>query len=208
MTKLILSITASLLFLSASSPFAQPLERLNGSQINEALELGRTADPKPYPLRHLDPTGKNRGAVIGAIYTPFIRVAIASRDATIRGVALTQDTLDPAILDPVVYVAFKSSCCFVAPSDAQFKLVTPEDAERVPLPRFPGSVPKLRITAPIATYVAGQMDRILEIFGERQQLDELILVAAYPLEALLKLDDFVIYRDEGFPSNEFKNWTC
>jgi hypothetical protein len=88
-----------------------PTVRAHGGQldsltIQEALELGRQGDPGPYTL-HMN---ANRTGVAGAVYTPFVRIAMASKAARLQGRDLTAADLPDWLIAPVVYIALRWYC--------------------------------------------------------------------------------------------------
>ena len=52
---------------------------LTSKQIDEAIEWGMNGDPAPYLLHHAGPPGRVNPVIVGAVYTPFLRVALAVR---------------------------------------------------------------------------------------------------------------------------------
>src|SRR5437773_11763910 len=78
--------------------------------IVDAIRLGNTGDPKPYPLHHMH-SPRQTGVVVAVVYTPFIRVALASKAARLSGQPLETADVAHGLTEPVVYVAFRWYCC-------------------------------------------------------------------------------------------------
>ena len=74
--------------------------------IEEAIALGRQTAPRPYALHRW--IGGDPDVHSASIYTPFIRVALASRVATLEGRARSPSNIDRALVEPVLYVAVRA----------------------------------------------------------------------------------------------------
>src|SRR5579871_1092548 len=61
------------------------VSRLTPRDINEAIEWGLNGDPVPYLLHHLGEPGRVNPVIVGAVYTPFLRVALAAKAASQAG---------------------------------------------------------------------------------------------------------------------------
>lgn len=70
----------------AAPPVAMTVEA-----IAEAIALGQQAAPRPYVLR---PWIGDPGVLSASVYTPFIRVALASHMATLEGRTLSPSSID------------------------------------------------------------------------------------------------------------------
>src|ERR1700737_1758941 len=71
--------------LSAPPLFAQASDTLTPKDIDEAITWGMDGVPSPYLLHHDGPPGKVNPAIVAAIYTPFLRVALAAKAALSAG---------------------------------------------------------------------------------------------------------------------------
>src|SRR5207249_1674417 len=80
-------------------------------EIDEAIAWGVDGDPTPYLLHHTGHPGKVNPVIVGAIYTPFLRVALAAKAARIEGRTFSPSDLTPKLVEPVIYVAFRWYCC-------------------------------------------------------------------------------------------------
>jgi hypothetical protein len=80
---------------------------LTPASLDDATAWGVLGDPEPYPLRSWGRPGVVGPNVLGAIYTPFLRVALASKAARLTGRPFDFSDVRPAWLEPVVYVAFR-----------------------------------------------------------------------------------------------------
>lgn len=89
---------------------SDPRLALTGKEIAEAIEWGRTGRPEAYALR------SRERVRVGAVYTPYLRVALASRAAAESNQAFTREDVTPRVIDPkgpehtgkaVVYIAMR-----------------------------------------------------------------------------------------------------
>lgn len=83
---------------------AQP-QVLTRAAMEQAIAFGATHEPRPYLLRHGG--REDNPVVVGAVYTPFLRVAFLSYAATQRGEKLEPADVDPAVTEPLAYIAFR-----------------------------------------------------------------------------------------------------
>jgi hypothetical protein len=99
--------------LFAAPLVAQPSSTLTPKDIHEAIEWGLTGDPSPYLLHHQDGRTGNgvNSVIVGAVYTPFLRVALAAKAARDKREDFTPADVKAAWIEPVVYVAFRWYCC-------------------------------------------------------------------------------------------------
>jgi hypothetical protein len=149
---------------------------LDSATIQEALELGRRGNPGPYRL-HATTGGLG---VAGAVYTPFVRIALLSRAAHLRGRRLTAAELPAEMTKPIAYIAVQwycenGDCSLPAPAVPIGVLLTPHSpcycAPSVPLP---GAVMPLWVTRTFSVF---------EMFGaETPKLA--VAVAAFPMSSI------------------------
>src|SRR5262245_53374490 len=85
LSRTVLRLTVILVVITGALLRATPSARLTAAQIEQAIEFGRLDNPAPYPLRQASLPGRPRGIVVGAVYTPFIRVALAAHAAAADG---------------------------------------------------------------------------------------------------------------------------
>lgn len=212
----VIATVAWLLLVSGvASVFAQPTT-LSPADIEDAIRFGQYYDPEPYMLRGAGLPGaetSERRIHVGAVYTPFIRVALASKAARLTGHIFDRSDVPSQLLEPVVYIVFRwygLSCCqqelatFDAISPSNHRILHP--AEPAPAafnakrtwdhkivlpdgPAFWGS-PARVTTRPL------WVSRDLSLLGTAPPFSDAVLVAAYPLSVLTSGDDFVIYRGE------------
>jgi hypothetical protein len=187
--------------LFAAPVVAQPSPILTPKDIDEAIDWGLTGAPSPYVLHHRK-AGPGRGVnsvIVGAIYTPFLRVALAAKAARDKREYLTPADVKAAWIEPVVYVAFRWYCCvdrdhgdslagwdpFKPPFD--YKIAVPGD-------RVLRAIAGLKVTtSPL--WVRPDIS-LLASFGGNPPYDDVVLIAAYPMSALSSAPDFVIYREK------------
>lgn len=176
----------------SGAPSAQPLFRLTGSDIDEAIRLGMYGHPQPYPLYHAGnrlPTNENT-VVVGAVYTPFSRVAFAVKAAHLEDRTLSLQAIDPDLLRPIAYIAFRWYCCDPLSTAAS---VDP----------LAGPQPKIAWASDLASWQRGASRPLwvkpaaeaLETFGAQLPYDDVVLVAAFPMDALRPNHVFAIYKD-------------
>ena len=71
-----------------------PRFALSLGEIAVAIEWGRTARPEGYTLRN------SAGERVGALYTPYLRVALAARFAAERNQPFSPNDVSPRVIDP------------------------------------------------------------------------------------------------------------
>jgi hypothetical protein len=183
---------------------AQP-RALTRAAIEEAIAFGETHEPQPYSLRHAG--REDNTVVVGAVFTPFLRVAFLSHAAAQRGERLQSADVSPGLTEPLAYVAFRwyGSVDEATPDRAEeFAATRP----RVVMLQAPSSsvenagVPFKAIRGGVPPVWSKQGRALLETFGATLPYDDVAFVAAYPLECLTPLRTFVIYKalyTEGIP---------
>jgi hypothetical protein len=164
---------------------------LTRASLDDAIAWGVLEDPQPYPLRSWSRPGVVGSGRLGAIYTPFLRVALASKAARLAGRPFDASHVPSAWVEPVVYVAFR--WYRVNEDPATFNPFAYTDQQIAgPNLKPPTLDPALRIlTDPL--WVSRDLT-LLAPFGELPYQD-IIVIAAYPLSALTSGHDFVIYRE-------------
>ncbi len=194
--------------LSASPLLAQaPGRALTPSEIEEAIRLGREAAPAPYLLHFVTPVGSptRNPVIVGAVYTPFLRVALASKAARAEGRRFTSSDVSGDLAAPVVYVAFRWYCCdgvhgsdpdswdpFKHPFDYKIAAVRDAEAAEVDAGRAASSRRRPVATPPIwIKYGASVLDQ----FGGQPPFRDVVIVAAYPMSVLSTRYTFTIYRE-------------
>ena len=58
-------------------------QSLTTEQIEAAIEWGVSGEAAPYLLHHAQTPGTTNDVVVGVVYTPFVRVALASKAALV-----------------------------------------------------------------------------------------------------------------------------
>jgi hypothetical protein len=139
---------------------------LDEKSVLEALAYGRSGEPKPYQL-------SLSGHVTGIVYTPFIRVAIASHAAHLRGRELAEEDLPDWLTAPLVYFAIRRG--------PQVPGSTSASTFRASLAPH-GVLPVARI-ARDAEWVATDSS-VLERFAPGVPYDDIVAVAAFPVSAI------------------------
>jgi len=165
---------------------------LTSKQIDEAIEWGMNGDPAPYLLHHAGPPGRVNPVIVGAVYTPFLRVALAAKMARQAGRTFAQTDVSPSLIEPVAYVALRWYCCGSDRNDPapltpfDYKIAAPGD-------RVLQANSGLRVTtSPV--WIRHDVS-LLASFGGDLPYRDVVLVAAYPMSILSTACDFVIYRE-------------
>jgi hypothetical protein len=178
-----------------------PSERsraMTSKDVEAAIQWGMQGDPSPYLLHiSIQPGGGTSSAVVGAVYTPFLRVALAARLAREKHQEFAVSDVQPDWVEPVVYVAFRWYCCidpehgsdhttwnpFASPTD--YVIAVPGDPVLRPMP-------SIRVTA--SPLWIRDDPSLLTSFGGDPPYPDLVLIAGYPMDVLSTSSDFVIYR--------------
>jgi hypothetical protein len=172
---------------------------LTRPDVEAAIALGERVVPEPYRLRH---AGRpDNPTVVGAVYTPFVRVAFLARAAFERGRHLQADDIASEWTSPLVYIAFRWYCCDNGVPPEAASAIAAAEPRVVMLPlarRAPESVP-FRVDG--ARHVNPVWSRpgtaLLDAFGAPPPWDDIALVAAFPVDVLEQGRPFVVYKDTG-----------
>lgn len=98
--------------LSSWPILAQPIERLTPRDVDAAIAWGRDGDPAPYLLRFKSYQKDVPSTVIvGSIYTPFVRIALAAKAAFKSGPTFESQDVTEEMTEEIFYVAFRWYCC-------------------------------------------------------------------------------------------------
>ena len=181
---------------SPTSAIESPQHALSAHDIDEAIDWGRSGEPQPYLLRHIgDSPHHPNPVVVGAVYTPFLRVALAAQDAWRRGQMFTVADVDETLLEPSIYVAFRWYCCDRDhPSPDSFRPFDPPDHQVALVPRTTHSpTPRELASAERPLWIRRDIS-LLDRFGGGLPFSDVVLIAAFPLNALTADHHFVIYR--------------
>lgn len=188
----VLAIVAVIMLTLMAGPrsaAAQPAA-LSRATTLDAIDFGVNDNPEPYVLRHAKARGDGTNdVVVGAVFTPFIRVALAARLASEQGQRLDPDDLPEWLTAPVIHVAvrwYMGGRCEFEP--------------RVPLPAV-NAVRQGTHTQPWFPPISeGQP---LEVFsgasfasrvGTRLSFADTALVVSYPLEMLREGIDVLVSK--------------
>jgi hypothetical protein len=199
----------------ATTLVAQSPSPLTQKDVNEAIEWGLRnppLDPSPYLIHHLGSTSTHINQVItGAVYTPFLRVALAAKAARAEGRTFTPSDVWPKLIEPVIYIAFR----WYAPSDEDCfpnRSVCSAPTRQPPPDGYHLAVPGTTLFSPPVPYAAPMWIAsdlsLLSSFGGDPPYEELeprvvgngphgdfVLLAGYPMNVFSISSDFVIYRD-------------
>ena len=173
---------------------------LDAADIEDALTLGRFGQPAPYLLRNGSPSRSQtgpRGAVFAAIYTPFVRIAFASRQAWDAGHTLQAADVPASLIEPVVYVAFAWLYYDADRPDISDPIGPPAPVigwTPSPMPSgTPHGPPFWRVSTPPIWSKPGAV--ALKQFGAPEPFDRVAAIAAFPLSTLRQGHAFVIYKE-------------
>jgi len=180
---------------------ADSVGTLTSTEIDEAIEWGVNGDPEPYLLHHAGQPGRVNPVIVGAVYTPFLRVALAAKAARQAGRTFAQSDVSQSLIEPLAYVALRWYCCDRDRNDpASFDPFMPFDYKiATPGDRVVRAPYGLRVTAS-PVWIKRDIS-ILASFGGDLPYRDVVLVAAYPISVLSTACDFVIYRE--LPSRTF-----
>jgi hypothetical protein len=149
---------------------------LDRATVEEALELGIRGNPAPYKLP-MSPSGLGTA---GAVYTPFVRVAMLSRAAHLQGRRLTAAELPAEITNPVAYIAIRWYClnddCSLPAGTLPVgvRLIPRSPCYCAPSLPYPGAVMPLWVTRSF---------EVLKAFGaDTPKLS--VAVAAFPISSV------------------------
>ena len=181
---------------AASIPhlIASPVATLSQKDLADAIHVGNFGEPRPYVLRarSTDPSRKSQ-VLLGEIYTPFVRVALAARAARDAGHVLSPDDVDQKLLEALVYIAFRWFGRDTTHPDSDYALpqvywIFKRDIDWSGLPRPQQGVD------PTWVKRGAEGAALLGSFGAQLPDADYSLVTAFPLESLRTDGLFVIYR--------------
>ena len=191
-----LSLVVSFFAIAAARGEQSPSAATTPS-VEEAIEWGLSGDPSPYLLRHAGGVTPNP-VIVGAIYTPYLRVALAAKAARAAARAFTINDVGPELTEPVIYVAFRWYCCDVDRPDASsFNPFEPFDYQIARVPRTSHVPTHVELRSALPPLWIRRDVSLLAGFGGQLPFDDVVLVAAYPIDALTIDYDFVIYRERS-----------
>ena len=101
MLRLAAAATCALAIVSVLSASQASDASLTQDEIRLAIEHGRSSEPSPYILRSPFP---NQGEAAALVYTPFVRIAIAARQALSKGQTFEAINVDPGDASPLIHV--------------------------------------------------------------------------------------------------------
>ena len=195
MQRLMLSL--ALVAVAWNASHADVARRLSASDIHEAIHLGTFGKPAPYPIRNPAAPGHQPTGEMAVVYTPFIRIALAANAAANEGRTFSTADVTDALVEPVVYVAYRWYCCV---DREHGDSATTWDPHRAPtdyhvatmLDRMPGTFPPQPLPpAPLAVTVDWSG---LARFGIPRPSHDVVLLATYSFAVLAQPHDFAIFR--------------
>jgi hypothetical protein len=210
------ALVAAAALLSGHSLEAELAASLSPKDIRDAIAWGMQGEPAPYSLHHrsYDP-GKQNPVIVGVVYTPFVRVALAAKKAHDAFREFGDEDLTPTLVEPLAYVAMRWYCC-----DADHGADLASHHPLVPFDykiavagsdRFSESLIRmdtLRIVPPVWVKRAAS---VLADLGGSLPYSDTVVVAAYPVADITAGTDFIIYRDHltpdanGYPTRNVRD---
>jgi hypothetical protein len=167
---------------------ALPAATLSPKDIADAIQLGNFGEPAPYRLhgRSVDPRRRN-AFELAAVYTPFVRVALAARSARDAGHVLLPDDVDSKLVEPSVFIAFRwvardSEHADSVYAEPQVFWIFKRNIDRRGLPRPRNG------TDPICVKRGNDATALLASFGAERPYDDFALVAAFPSSCCERMD--------------------
>jgi hypothetical protein len=166
---------------------AQPIA-LDARAIEQAIEWGRSEDPEPYRIFHAPGEGRNRN-VVGLVYTPYLRVALAARAADEAGLRLDPASLPAWLVAPVVHIAVR----WYAPCELGGVDSRPAVRATTPDAMLSGVALGRGGTPPINELESA----ILTQFGGPPPFDDITHVVTYPLDLLRQDVDLLVFNRDN-----------
>lgn len=162
---------------------AQPTA-LDSVLIQQAIDWGRSEEPAPYRIFHAPGEGRNPH-VVGLVYTPFLRVALAARAAQEAGHALDASSLPAWLVAPMVHIAVRwyTDCELTGDAIGPAVEVVSSDA-KLSLVRGPGGIPPTSVLAP----------QVLAQFRQDLPFTDITHVVAYPIDLLRQDVDLMVFN--------------
>jgi hypothetical protein len=171
---------------------------MTSNDVEAAIEFGLSKDPKPYPVRQIERSGKIPRTIIADVYTPFVRIARAARQTRASGQTMTPASVPRDLLEPVIYVSFRLAC---KAQESLFDVAY--DEYEVLNPGF--KFPEMTVSAvnPRLTHRPLSVSRdphVLAEFSGTHACERSVLVAQYAIEALFSGHDFILARTARLPN--------
>jgi hypothetical protein len=156
-----------------------PLKPLSTDDMLEAISWGLSERPEPYAIASVFPRAK---APVGALYTPYLRVALAARASAEMGRQFTIEDVTAELIEPVVHVAMRDQEGTRPPFGPEMpfsmKILSPSQKSLLP-----GAAP-IRIEKTLPAYIRYGLDP-----GHK-----LGAVGVYPLSAIHPGYKVFLYR--------------
>jgi hypothetical protein len=210
------ALAAAIALLPARPLRAQLTATLSPDDVRAAIVWGTSGEPAPYPLHHrsADPAKENP-VIVGVVYTPFVRVALAAKQAHDAFRDFSNDDLTPSMIEPLAYVALRWYCC--DPDHGQdldrFHPFSPFDYKVAVAghDRFSESYLRLAGLKLLPPVWVKRATSLRSRLGGSLPYPDIVLVAAYPIADISAGTDFIIYREDltpgaaGFPARDIRN---
>jgi hypothetical protein len=175
---------------------AKAAGRLSAADVEQAIALGTTGSPVPYLLHHRSGSGRVNAVVVGLVYTPFVRVALAAHAAATAGRTFTQDDLTADLTEPIVYVAFRwyggidpallpDTAAAFAAADYKIAMAGDRDDRRM----------QGQLAFPPPPLWTSRDLSLLRRFGAERPYRDIALIAAYPAAVITPNVSFAIYKE-------------
>jgi hypothetical protein len=183
----------------AATPQAQT-GGLTPAAIVKAIAFGESQELRPYLLRH---QGRlDNPVVVGAVYTPFLRVALLAKAAAERGERLAPADVEARWTEPLVYIAFRWYCCDGNPATGEADAWRSVEPQVLMLPIAERAPEFVRFTkdarqGAVRPVWARRGAALVEAFGGQVPYDDIVLVAAFPAGSIQAGRPFVIYKERA-----------
>jgi hypothetical protein len=139
--------------------------------LDEALRTGRLERVKPHDLLE-------NGRVNGAVYTPFVRVAMLSQAAGLNGRTLSVDDVPPEVYEPLVYFVMRWS------DEHDWPRVLEHTARQsLQVTMVPAGFPPSHQQEVLPVWTTEDLG-VLARFGAHKPFADAAIVAAFPVENL------------------------
>jgi len=156
-----------------------------------AVQAGSQADaPEPYWLLHTRMGSDDVGnAVIGAVYTPFARVALAARERKMKGEALSIADAESIIADRRLYVVLRW--------ERDLGELDPGTAQIRAMPRAAEQFSEARSLRPLSSFDG---HRAAAVLGSEPPWADVGAVGVFPPDMFSPEYDFVIFKSKMDPA--------
>jgi hypothetical protein len=162
---------------------------LDSASFQAAVDWGRSNDPEPYLIYQAANDRRGTGTsriIVGAVYTPFVRVALAARAARHADRALSPSDIPEWLIAPVVHIAVRwHTGCALAPGASHPNVEIVPEGARLGGPQGPGGLRPLGESPGVEALVS---------LGGTPAFSDASQVVTYPLSVLTQDVDVIVFN--------------